>query len=80
MDKINNIEIVKIVRDTEGKELYRIIKEDGKLYKTYKKTMKVKRDITEDLNKTPDEALIEDIEKRRAYRRERQIANKGGSK
>lgn len=69
MDKINNIEIVKIVRDTEGKELYRIIKEGGEYYKTYKKTVRVKRDVTEDLNKTPDEALITEIEKRKANRR-----------
>lgn len=77
MDKINNIEIVKIVSDTEGKELYRIIKEDGNYYKTYKKTIKVKRDVTEDLNKTPEDALITDIQERRGYRRERQTAKRG---
>lgn len=77
MDKINNIEIVKIVRDAEGKELYRIIKEDGNYYKTYKKTIKVKRDITEDLNKTPDEAFLMEIEKRKANRRKVIASNKG---
>lgn len=62
------IEVIKIVKDSKGNELYRIIKEDGKLYKTYKKKVKMQKDILEDLFKTPHDVEIDEMVKRKVNR------------